>query len=56
MEEEIESYCIVGYSLKWDACLPFQDYLIQTVYSGVRNIRVLINKYALEGTYTYLYC
>lgn len=51
MQEEIESYCIVGYSLKWHACLPFQVYLVQTVYSGVRNVSVLINKHALEGTY-----
>lgn len=56
MQEEIESCSIVGYSLKWHTCLPFQDYLIQTVYSGLRNSSVLINKYALEGTYTYLYC
>lgn len=52
MQEEIESYCIVGYFLKWHACLPSQEYLIQTVSSGVRNVSVLINKYALEGTYS----
>lgn len=48
MQEEIESYCIVGCYLKWHACLPFQYYLIQTVYSGVRNVSALINKYALK--------
>lgn len=52
MQEEIESYCIVGHSLKWHACLPFQDCLIQTAYSGVRNVSLLINKCALEGTYS----